>query len=108
MSNTISFLAPRADVLARRRRIVADLIDLLPPECLVHEARELMPFETDAFVSYRRMPLAVALPRTTAEVAAVMKYCHRYGVPVVPRGAGPRSRAERSRRKMQSCFAFPR
>ncbi|EPE99828.1 FAD-linked oxidase C-terminal domain-containing protein [Rhizobium grahamii] len=88
MSDTISFLAPRADVLARRRQIVADLIDLLPPECLVHEARELMPFETDAFVSYRRMPLAVALPRTTAEVAAVMKYCHRYGVPVVPRGAG--------------------
>ena len=39
-------------------------------------------------VSYRRMPLAVALPETTAQVAAVLKYCHRYGVPVVPRGAG--------------------
>jgi glycolate oxidase len=34
------------------------------------------------------MPLAVALPKTTAQVAAVLKYCHRYGIPVVPRGAG--------------------
>jgi len=88
MAEAIPFLAPRADVLARRAEIVADLIDLLPPECLVHEPRELVPFETDAFVSYRRLPLAVALPRSTAEVAAVMKYCHRYGVPLVPRGAG--------------------
>jgi glycolate oxidase len=88
MSDAISFLAPRPDVLARRKEIVADLIDLLPAECLIHEARELVPFETDAFVSYRRLPLAVALPRSTAEVAAVMKYCHRYGIPVVPRGAG--------------------
>jgi glycolate oxidase len=84
----IGFLEPRPGVLARRREIVADLADLLPQGCLVHEARELVPFETDAFVSYRRLPLAVALPETTSQVAAVLKYCHRYGVPVVPRGAG--------------------
>ncbi|WP_313527761.1 FAD-linked oxidase C-terminal domain-containing protein [Shinella sp.] len=84
----IGFLEPRPSVLSRRREIVADLIDLLPEGCLVHEPRELVPFETDAFVSYRRLPLAVALPETTQQVAAVLKYCHRYGVPVVPRGAG--------------------
>ncbi|MCQ4631837.1 FAD-binding protein [Shinella sp. CPCC 100929] len=84
----IGFLEPRPAVIARRREIVADLLDLLPPGCLVHEPRELVPFETDAFVSYRRLPLAVALPETTAQVAAVLKYCNRYGVPVVPRGAG--------------------
>lgn len=84
----IGFLPPRAAVLSRRREIVADLMDLLPEGCLVHEPRELVPFETDAFVSYRRVPLAVALPETTAQVAAVMKYCHRYAIPVVPRGAG--------------------
>lgn len=88
MSQSIQFLQPRAAVLSARDRIVSDLADLLPPDCLVHEPRELVPFETDAFVSYRRMPLAVALPKTTAQVAAVLKYCHRYGVPVVPRGAG--------------------
>jgi glycolate oxidase len=88
MSEAISFLAPRQDVLSRRATIVADLADLLPPECLVQDARGLAPFETDAFVSYRRVPLAVALPETTAQVAAVLKYCHRFDVPVVPRGAG--------------------
>ena len=84
----IGFLQPRPAVLSRRREIVMDLLDLLPQGCLVHEPRELVPFETDAFVSYRRLPLAVALPETTQQVAAVLKYCHRYGVPVVPRGAG--------------------
>jgi glycolate oxidase len=84
----IKFLEPRASVVARRSAIIADLVDLLPRECVVHEARELVPFETDAFVSYRRLPLAVVLPTTTEQVAAVMKYCNRYGIPVVARGAG--------------------
>ncbi|MCP8897553.1 FAD-binding protein [Shinella daejeonensis] len=88
MMQQIGFLAPRPGVLARREEIVADLADLLPEGCLVHEPRRLVPFETDAFVSYRRLPLAVALPETTQQVAAVLKYCHRYGIPVVPRGAG--------------------
>jgi glycolate oxidase len=88
VSDTIQFLEPRQSVLSRRDRIVADLQDLLPAESLIHEPRELVPFETDAFVSYRRLPLAVALPRNTVQVAAVLRYCHRYGIPVVPRGAG--------------------
>jgi glycolate oxidase len=88
MTGAIGFLEPKASVLSRRDIIVGDLADLLPPECLVHEARELVPFETDAFIAYRRVPLAVALPQTTEQVAAVMKYCLRYGIPVVPRGAG--------------------
>lgn len=88
MGETIRFLTPKAPVLSRRDTIVADLKDLLPPECLVHEERALVPFETDGFIAYRRRPLCVALPGSTAEVVAVLKYCHRYQVPVVPRGAG--------------------
>ncbi|MDZ7927020.1 MAG: FAD-linked oxidase C-terminal domain-containing protein [Agrobacterium sp.] len=88
MTQPIKFLEPRAAVLSSRDRIISDLKDILAEDCLVHELRELVPFETDAFVSYRRLPLAVALPKTTEQVAAVLKYCHRYGIPVVPRGAG--------------------
>lgn len=33
-------------------------------------------------------PLAVVRPRSTAEVAGVMRWATRHGVPVVPRGAG--------------------
>lgn len=85
---TIQFQSPRASVLKRRDVIICDLKELLPEDALVHDARSLVPFETDAFVSYRRVPLAVALPRTTAEVSALLKYCHKYSIPVVPRGAG--------------------
>jgi glycolate oxidase len=34
------------------------------------------------------LPLAVVLPRTTEEVAKVLKYCHQQRLKVVPRGAG--------------------
>ena len=88
MAETIGFLQPKPEVIARRREIVADLSDLLPEGCLISDERGLKPFETDAFIAYRRMPLAVALPETTEQVAALLKYCSRYGVPVVPRGAG--------------------
>ena len=88
MSKPIEFLKPRPSVLSSRDRIVSDLADLLPEDCFVHEPRGLVPFETDAFVSYRQLPLAVALPKTTEQVSAIMKYCHRYGIPIVPRGAG--------------------
>lgn len=34
------------------------------------------------------LPLAVAFPRSTQEVAEVMRYAHQHKLPVVPRGAG--------------------
>jgi glycolate oxidase len=84
----IAFPAPDAGILGRRDLILAGLARLVPPECLIMSEDERRAFETDAFTAYRRMPLAVVLPRTTAEVAAVLAYCHAEGVPVVPRGAG--------------------
>lgn len=88
MADTIEFLPPKREVLSRRAQIVEALASLLPRERLVFEPFELVPFETDGFLAYRRRPLAVALPETTAQVAAVLKYCHDNGIPVVPRGAG--------------------
>lgn len=88
MGGPIQFLKPREDVLARRHQIIEGLVRMLPPECLVHLERELVPFETDAFVSYRRLPLAVVLPQDTTQVSAILGYCSANGVPVVPRGAG--------------------
>ncbi|MEQ8738988.1 MAG: FAD-binding protein, partial [Hoeflea sp.] len=88
MTELIAFLEPDRSVTDRRPVIIADLEDMLPEGCLITEERELVPFDTDAFVSYRRMPLAVVLPETTAQVAAVLKYCNDNAIPVVPRGAG--------------------
>ena len=84
----IAQLPPRKDVLARRDAIVAGLRRLLPPDGVIAEPLLLRPYETDALTAYRQVPLAVVLPATTAEVAAVMGFLHREGVPVVPRGAG--------------------
>src|SRR5436305_5300409 len=75
-------------ILGRRDEIIAGLAALLPRECLVTTDDERRAFETDALTAYRKLPLAVALPRTTEEAAAIMRYCFEHGVKVVPRGAG--------------------
>ncbi|HUB46424.1 MAG TPA: FAD-linked oxidase C-terminal domain-containing protein [Acetobacteraceae bacterium] len=79
---------PRQDVLANRDAIIAGLRPLLGEEALIAEAKLLKPYESDGLSAYRQVPLAVALPETTEQVAAVMRFCHRNGVRVVPRGAG--------------------
>ena len=61
--SAIAFPVPSADILARRDLLLAGLAALLPAECLVTSEDERRAFETDAFTAYRRMPLAVALPR---------------------------------------------
>jgi len=79
---------PKADVLARRDQIVAGLHAIVPGEGTISERRSLRPYETDGLTAYKQPPLAVVLPETTEQVAAVMAFCHRNGVRVVPRGAG--------------------
>ncbi|MEP9349738.1 FAD-linked oxidase C-terminal domain-containing protein [Xanthobacter sp. KR7-225] len=81
---------PEADerVLARREEIVADLRAIVPGEGVIAGAREMRPYESDALTAYRQLPLVVVLPSTTAQVAAVLKYCHDNEIRVVPRGAG--------------------
>ena len=84
----IAQLPPRQDVLARRDAIVAGLRRLLAPDAVIAEPDLLKPYETDGMSCHRQVPLAVVLPATTAEVAAVMAFLHREGVCVVARGAG--------------------
>ncbi|MBS0562456.1 MAG: FAD-binding protein [Proteobacteria bacterium] len=80
--------APKPDVLARRAEIVAGLAALLPPTGTIADAERLRPYETDGLSSHRQVPLAVVLPETTEQVAAVLRFCHEHGVRVIPRGAG--------------------
>ena len=85
---SIAFPIPDAGIVARRDAILAGLRPLVAPEALIVTEDERRAFETDGLTAYRRMPLAVVLPSTTAEVSAVMAYCHAQGVRVVARGAG--------------------
>ncbi|HXW42887.1 MAG TPA: FAD-binding protein, partial [Xanthobacteraceae bacterium] len=75
-------------VLKRRAEIVAALKRLVPGEGVIDAEREMRPYESDGLTAYRQQPMVVVLPETTAQVAAVLAYCHREGIKVVPRGAG--------------------
>jgi glycolate oxidase len=45
-------------------------------------------YDCDAFTIERHRPEAVVLPRSVEQVVEVLKLCQRYGVPMIPRGAG--------------------
>ncbi len=79
---------PKPETLAARPRLIAGLRALVPEDGVIAEALCLKPYETDGLAAYRQVPLAVVLPETTEQVAAVLRFCHENGVRVVPRGAG--------------------
>ncbi|MEY4697233.1 MAG: hypothetical protein RIT14_1661 [Pseudomonadota bacterium] len=79
---------PDPAVLSRRTRILDRLAQVLPADALIIDPTETRAYECDALTAYRCLPLAVTLPRTTAEVAAILRLCHDEGVKVIPRGAG--------------------
>jgi glycolate oxidase len=79
---------PDAAVVARRAEIARALRDIVRPESVIEDAVRLAAYESDALTAYRQTPLAVVLPESTAEVAAILRYAAREGVKIVPRGAG--------------------
>ncbi len=85
---SLSMPSPDTGALERRAQIVADLRDIVPGEGVVDAAGEMRAFETDGLTAYRQLPLVVVLPETVEQVSRILKYCHRYGIRVVPRGSG--------------------
>ncbi|MEM9434745.1 MAG: FAD-linked oxidase C-terminal domain-containing protein [Pseudomonadota bacterium] len=79
---------PDMMVIARKPRIVARLLEVLPDDAVIHEEAETRAYECDALTAYRCPPLCAVLPSSTQEVSAVLRICHEEGVPVVPRGSG--------------------
>ncbi len=77
-----------AEILARRDAITAGLEAIVGRGGLIDDPVRMKAYETDAFTAYRQLPLAVALPETTAQVAQVLRFAEAEGVKVVPRGAG--------------------
>jgi glycolate oxidase len=71
-----------------RGAVIAELSRLVPQANLLHETEDLRPYECDGLSAYRQVPLAVVLAENEAQIVAVLKTCHRLGVPVVARGAG--------------------
>ena len=72
----------------RLTAVVQALQTVLPAHALLWHSEDTVPYECDGLTAYRQRPLAVALPETEAQVAAVLKACHDLDIPVVARGAG--------------------
>ncbi|MEQ1834543.1 MAG: FAD-linked oxidase C-terminal domain-containing protein [Candidatus Eisenbacteria bacterium] len=67
---------------------LAELRALLGDSGVMASTAALFTYEADALTLARRAPDAVALPRSTDEVAALVRWARAKGVPVTPRGAG--------------------
>jgi glycolate oxidase len=66
----------------------AELSAVLSPGGVIAEPAQLRTYECDGLTGYRVTPALVVLPRTTGEVAAVVRVLARERIPFVARGAG--------------------
>src|SRR5258708_15406612 len=64
------------------------LAALLPGERLLTHPEHLAAYESDGLTAFRARPLAVAIPETTEEVIALVRFCHQERLPFVARGSG--------------------
>ena len=79
---------PDPERLAKKDALVQALLDQFPADAVLHQDDELIAYQCDGLAAYRQSPMAVVLPRSTAEVSAAMKIVHELRIPVVPWGAG--------------------
>jgi glycolate oxidase len=94
-SLSLSPVAPFIPMLLEERStkrdwkpIIAQLIAVVGKKGVIQRREELITYECDGLTSYRQRPDLVVLPKTTAEVAAVVKICDDRNIPWIARGAG--------------------
>ncbi len=79
---------PDPAIVGRTSEIVAGLAAIVGADAVISTSDERRAYETDAFTAYRAAPLAVVLPASTEEVAAILEFLNENRVKVVARGAG--------------------
>jgi glycolate oxidase len=87
LSSNVRFgkmILPTAETVEAQRELTAIVG---PANCIVDPA-DLRTYECDGLTGTRVRPRVVVLPATTAEVAGVVRVSRKYGLPIVPRGAG--------------------
>lgn len=68
--------------------IIKEFEKVLGQNGVVKRREELITYECDGLSSYRQRPDVAVLPRTTEQVAEVVKICNKYSVPFIARGSG--------------------
>ncbi|WP_136636154.1 FAD-linked oxidase C-terminal domain-containing protein [Pseudooceanicola onchidii] len=79
---------PDPGALSQKEALAAALRKVLPADAVISDPAETRAYECDALTAYRCPPMLAVLPATTDEVSDVLRLCHQFGVPVVPRGSG--------------------
>jgi glycolate oxidase len=69
-------------------KIVDELFSIVGKENVIHGEQELLVYECDAYTLVKNLPNVVVLPRTTEQVAKIVKLCAQHKLPIIPRGAG--------------------
>ena len=64
------------------------LAELIPTERLLTRPEQLAAYESDGLTAFSQRPIAVAIPETTDEVIALVRFCHGRKLPFVARGSG--------------------
>ena len=68
--------------------VVRALAEALGEDSVLTNPVQTRTYECDGLTGHRVRPAVVVLPTTAPDVAAVVRICHRAGVPFVARGAG--------------------
>jgi glycolate oxidase len=74
--------------MALAESLLTDLRRLLEPENVLTAPEDLIPYSFDGTAALHQMPSGVAFPKTTGQVAAVLKLANGTKTPVVTRGSG--------------------
>ncbi|MEL6164801.1 MAG: FAD-binding protein, partial [Cyanobacteria bacterium J06628_3] len=68
--------------------IIKEFEAVLGKKGVIQRREELITYECDGLASYRQRPDVAVLPKTTEQVAQVVKICNKYSVPFLARGSG--------------------
>jgi len=68
--------------------VIAELKSIVGADGVILERNQLQTYECDGLAALRTIPAAVVLPRSTAEVQALIQICAQHQIPFVARGAG--------------------
>ena len=66
---------PNPNILAKKTELVDKLLSFLPRHAVIDDPHETLAYECDALSAYRCPPMVAVLPRTTEEVANIVKIC---------------------------------
>src|SRR5260370_22750486 len=68
--------------------ILAALAQFIPPDRLLMQSGQLVPYESDGLTVYHARPAAVVIVETQDEVIQTVRLCHQHHVPFLARGSG--------------------